>query len=356
MAADDQSLTSIYKEAEQKRYTIENGSDSNSVAFQENIASAINLYSQCIHIAQRIPLFSANETLEDISSADLKYLLLHYHTAELIIRLNDRQSREGNLLRAQQSYERFLRQLDSYDILPTYDSRLLEQYRESPRTFSTVSSNDPTTRRTVKIQRFQQEKALKQKLQYLKQNPQTLQNNDDVYRELQLTNIAYCAHQSFQSLESIGAELHILSLKPSSPLPDLPDQHPDLRERDQRNVEQYSERLDSPISKLSGAKGPILDSKGKPLRPFTLLGKRQEFRDGVFRPDHSLPTMTIDEYLEEERRRGGMIDGGGPQSQVQPQVDEDDMEAADRETMKAREWDEYTEANPRGSGNTLNRG
>jgi hypothetical protein len=66
--------------------------------------------------------------------------------------------------------------------------------------------------------------------------------------------------------------------------------------------------------------------------------------------------MSIDEYLEEERRRGGIIDGGGPQSQIRPQVDEDDMEAADRETMKAREWDEYVEANPKGSGNTLNRG
>lgn len=66
--------------------------------------------------------------------------------------------------------------------------------------------------------------------------------------------------------------------------------------------------------------------------------------------------MTIDEYLAEEKRRGGMIDGGGEQSGVQEVVDEDDMEKADLATMKAREWDEFTEANPKGSGNTLNRG
>ena len=66
--------------------------------------------------------------------------------------------------------------------------------------------------------------------------------------------------------------------------------------------------------------------------------------------------MTIDEYLAEERRRGGIIEGGGEQSGAQVPVDEDDLEAADRETMKTREWDEFKENNPKGSGNTLNRG
>ena len=79
-------------------------------------------------------------------------------------------------------------------------------------------------------------------------------------------------------------------------------------------------------------------------------------RDGVFRPDHSLPTMSIDEYLAEEHRRGGMIEGGGEASGLPEVVDEDDLEKADRETEKAREWDLFTEENPRGSGNTLNRG
>lgn len=66
--------------------------------------------------------------------------------------------------------------------------------------------------------------------------------------------------------------------------------------------------------------------------------------------------MTIDEYLEEERRRGGMIEGGGENSLLRPEPDEDNTEKADEETMKARAWDEFTEANPKGSGNTLNRG
>lgn len=101
---------------------------------------------------------------------------------------------------------------------------------------------------------------------------------------------------------------------------------------------------------------PILSKDGKPLKPFTLLNSRQRFRDGVFRSDHSLPTMTIDEYLAEEKRRGGMIDGGGEQSGMPAEPNEDNLEKADAETMKARDWDEFTESNPKGSGNTLNRG
>ena len=193
----------------------------------------------------------------------------------------------------------------------------------------------------------------------MQQNPTALENDDGAYRELQLTNIAYCTHQAFASLESIAQELHILSLAPPTPPSDeARKRRPfDLRDR-ARGIDGYSERLDSAPAPLSaGMKGPLLDATGKPLRPFTLLGsKRQDFKDGVFRPDHSLPTMSIDEYLEEERKRGGMIEGGGEASGRKPEVDEDDYELADKATMKAREWDEYVEANPKGSGNTLNRG
>jgi immunoglobulin-binding protein 1 len=183
-----------------------------------------------------------------------------------------------------------------------------------------------------------------------------LQNDDAVARQLYLLEIQFATHETFQSLESIGQELQILSLAPPRPPSTPSDAQNDDRQRDRSK--DYSERLDLPASQLfaSGNAGPILDSKGKPLRPFTILDNRQRLRDGVFRPDHNLPTMTIDEYLEEEKRRGGIIEGGGPQSGIRPEPDEDNMEKADEETMKARAWDEFTENNPKGSGNTLNRG
>ncbi|TKA43951.1 hypothetical protein B0A55_13728 [Friedmanniomyces simplex] len=88
MADDTRSLRSVYVEAEQKRTAIESSAYSNSSAFQENLLAAIHLYEECVNIADRIALFSRNESLEDIATADLAFLLLNYHIAELILRIN----------------------------------------------------------------------------------------------------------------------------------------------------------------------------------------------------------------------------------------------------------------------------
>jgi immunoglobulin-binding protein 1 len=53
----------------------------------------------------------------------------------------------------------------------------------------------------------------------------------------------------------------------------------------------------------------------KPLRTFTLLpsgaSDRARLQAKVFGPGHNLPTMSIDEYLEIERRRGTIVIDGG---------------------------------------------
>lgn len=191
--------------------------------------------------------------------------------------------------------------------------------------------------------------------QYYSQNQQRLQSDEDDVRQLYLAELNLYTHQAFQSLDLLAQELSMLSvIRRMPPKPD-DSQQLDARGRNRGGAENYSERLDPPISQLlqGGKLGPILSKDGKPLQPFTLLDRRTQLRDGVFRSGHNLPTMTIDDYLEEEKRRGGIIEGGEPEA---VEVDEDDLDKADEETMKAREWDEYKEANPRGSGNTLNRG
>ena len=167
-------------------------------------------------------------------------------------------------------------------------------------------------------------------------------------RNLQITNLHYLAHITFQSLELIALELGIIAKAPVQPQRPTDGGSSDDRRRDADIRTDFSERLDSGRNGRSiGTGGPILSPDGKPLQPFTILGKREEFTQGVFRPGHSLPTMTVEEYLEEERRRGGMIEGGGAASMKQPVINEDDLELADRATMKARDWDEFKESNPR---------
>ena len=367
MDDEPQSLRAIFTSAENKRKGLEASWETNTTAYQDKLKAAISQYQQCQQLTDSIAMFSSNESLEDVSTNDIqyvscphevasltlcRYLLLHYRIADLNLKINS-SDRKATLTSAQEAFSAFLNTLDLYDILSPGDARLYEQYREAPITFSTASTSDPTARRDTKIRRFKEEKQLKQALEHFQRNP-AAEQDDEVHRKLELAQIAYCTHQTFQSLESVAQELHILSMAPSEPIGR--QQAPQKDERDRtRDGDGYSERLDAPHLS-AGLKGPLLDKHGRPMRPFTLLGKREELQQGVFRPDHSLPTMSIDEYLEEEKRRGGIIEGGGPQSGMRPEPDEDDIDKADEETMKARAWDEFTEANPKGSGNTINRG
>ena len=191
---------------------------------------------------------------------------------------------------------------------------------------------------------------------YLSQNHDRLQNDDEDIRRLYLAEINLYTHQAFQAIDLLVQELSMLSvMRTAAPPPDR-HQQDDPRRQDNAEKSGYSDRVDASLSQLlKGGKGPILSRDGKPMQPFTLLDRRTQMQQGVFKPSHNLPTMSIDDYLEEEKRRGNFVQGG-EQSGIQEEIDEDDLDRADEETMKARAWDEFTEANPKGSGNTLNRG
>ena len=114
--------------------------------------------------------------------------------------------------------------------------------------------------------------------------------------------------------------------------------------------------------------------------------ERARFQAQVFQPDHRLPTMTIDEYLEIERQRGNIISGGGyvssrascvlwltnvttspaseakPTSKEQLAIDAEQdgtvfgEEKAEEKRQKDESWAQYTDTHPKGAGNTMNRG
>ena len=210
-----------------------------------------------------------------------------------------------------------------------------------------MASSDPATRRDGKIANFRAEKALKERLELLKRNPRYLEHGDEeVMRDLYLAQITFAVHSAFQALDSLNRELEILAQAPR-PLAPGTTQTPSPEDI-------AATRLDMPLRRLQSIRGgPLLSKEGKPLQPFTLVGGRDEIARGVFRSGHNLPTMSIEEYLEEEKRQGNILKGGVEEKTV---VDEDDIDAVDRETYKARQWDEFTDHNPKGAGNTLNRG
>lgn len=188
------------------------------------------------------------------------------------------------------------------------------------------------------------------------------------------------------NLESTAQELELLESMPSDYTSSYRPPGEDRRDR-ARDSTDASWRLDRGPGGSASNAGPLMDDNGKPLRPFTItasddkpgavtaqdgpdLSARERLRQEVFRPGHRLPTMSIDEYLEEERRRGNIIEGGGEKSMTDPTPRESRAlraqgedsgtaaaeEAEEEKRREAIEWDEFKEANPKGAGNTMNRG
>lgn len=79
-------------------------------------------------------------------------------------------------------------------------------------------------------------------------------------------------------------------------------------------------------------------------KPFKLVKDRKQIAADAFKYGHNLPTMTIDEYLNLEKKRGNIITGGGAASAVNKDIDEDDEVAMHIELMKAREFDEFKDS------------
>lgn len=93
-------------------------------------------------------------------------MAISYQLAELVQKITgDVAARKENLLRARDFYDRFLKLLDSYDVLGKSDSKLYETYVEDRNSFSTASTKDVAARRDAKIARFREEKELKKKLE-----------------------------------------------------------------------------------------------------------------------------------------------------------------------------------------------
>jgi immunoglobulin-binding protein 1 len=219
--------------------------------------------------------------------------------------------------------------------------------------------NNPAQRREVKIQQYQTEKRLKSQIQVcvaslaycrlsIPTSSQTLRSrtlasnveepannydsirmllatpesshagsvnaanddpdmDDETRRELSLALLRLFFTQAHASLQQIADELQILQKMP--PPPSGPAQSQSIQPRDD------TWRLDMTTHGGLDGKGPLLDPQGRPLRPFTILpsnvAERTRLQQEVFRPDHRLPTMTIEEYLAEEERRGNILRGGG---------------------------------------------
>ncbi|KAK9237761.1 TAP42-like protein [Lipomyces kononenkoae] len=344
---------------------------SRSETYQNTLKQAISSFESTKLKSEHLSLFSANESVEDIATNDLPYLAIDYYLATLTDKTytDSLPARKPLALKSKGLYLSFLTLCDSYGLLDKDAARLLHAILEAPidtPIFSTAHArgfSDPGAQRMARIAKFKREKAIETQVKELRARHLAKTDDDDddqdeddsddeVARELYLKQIALFVERSFDALQALDSELEILTFAAARPAVKVEERPEPPVDSSVSKKDDYSERLDAPLRNTQS----ILSSEGKVNRPFTIVSSREQIKKNVFKPDYVLPTMTIDEYLEEERKRGNIIEGGGPESAKNVEKDEDDEEDNDKETYRLRHWDEFVEANPRGSGNTLNRG
>ncbi|EGN95591.1 hypothetical protein SERLA73DRAFT_186691 [Serpula lacrymans var. lacrymans S7.3] len=360
---------------------------------QDLIKSAL---TDLLHLNSRIialSVFSPNETLEDISTRDLAYLSVPYVSAEVENRrrTTDPGERMALLDQVQNHLRSYLENLDNYEIVQEAERALYEQ--------KSIAVKDAAKRRDMKIKQYQKEKDLRARIESLRKRRQQVpivphsntdfglilsllpspslsptpddeddSETDELLRETSLLLLRLFYVQAHAQLESLDQEVELLRSIPPPPNRQSVPSAEDRRSKQKESDDIW--KLDAPVSQ--GGQGPLLDPSGKPLRPFVILpagaSERARLQSQVFGPGHRLPTMAIDEYLEIERQRGNFLTGGGAQSAAEPTSSE--QLAVDAETdgtafgeMKAEEkrqkdenWAQYTDTNPKGAGNTMNRG
>lgn len=319
-----------------------------SEEYQARVGKAIDEFVELKATITGRGIFSTNESFEDINTSEIKYLVVDYHLANLYQEFQG-QSRVQNLKKSIICYLHFLTNLANYGLLERSEEAKVELLKKEPFTLQSLHV-DAQLRRDEKIANYRLEKQLAVKLEQLDK----LESNEDDYnnadeeliRDLSTSELKLFTIRSFDTIRVLQQELEIVMNAPELKLQEIEDDDPRQRKNDPTKF----------TDKLEYVNKDVLSKDGKILRPFTLM-KRSDLQRNVYGTGQYLPTMTVEELLEQELANGGMVNGsGGNDGAYGSDQDEDDMEKADEETYKKRQWDDFTESHAKGSGNTINRG
>ncbi|BGP53841.1 Type 2A phosphatase-associated protein 42 [Rhodotorula sphaerocarpa] len=126
------------------------------------ISSTLSDLTLCASLVNHLAVFSPNETLEDISTRDLRALLVPAVEAQLalLVRTHGGTQRLAHLERAQGAFRRYLDSIERYQIVDADRRKTLA----GPR----IGDVDPARRRAGKIAQFKMEREIKGTLEELR--------------------------------------------------------------------------------------------------------------------------------------------------------------------------------------------
>ncbi|XP_039687607.1 PP2A regulatory subunit TAP46 isoform X2 [Medicago truncatula] len=394
MKMEDMPLPALFEQARKIHATAtESGAD------QELVKKGCEALNKCENMVNRLGLFSANETKEDISTTDLKYILVPYYLAELTEKIAH-DDRIPILKASQAKLKEFISFCEAMELVPKEE---LESYMQGvPKAVA--------DQRAKKIARFKRQKAAESKLLEINERKERrgrstkaaalstpveageeeqLDDDGEEEREAWNTSISLAICKAFDLLEMIKKEEEMLSAVKDRQSKDgnqefskdIMDERAKKAEAWHRNAAvraQYT-KPSPPITCATFAQDVLEgraqasqahEHKHQPLifGPQSLVNgsftnERARMAAQVFQPSHRMPTMSIEEAgLKEmeimntwQENTARFIEEANSSwhndrkfKPGEEEEDEDDDAAQDR----ARALDDWKDDNPRGAGNS----
>ncbi|KAI9097839.1 hypothetical protein K1719_025610 [Acacia pycnantha] len=389
---EDMPLPSLFEQARKIHSTAtESGAD------QELVRKGCEALGKCEDMINKLGLFSANETKDDLSTTSLKYILVPFYLAELTEKIA--QDDRIQILKASQAkLKDFLLFCEAMELVPQDE---LESYKQGAR-------KSVADQRARKIARFKCQRAAESKLLEIKERKErrgrstkaaalstpvevgeeeVLDDDGEEEREAWLTTISLAIYKALDLLEMLKKEEEMLS---------------SIKERQSKNGDKEFSKdvLDERAKKAeawhwdAAARAEYI----KPVQPITcatfaqdvlegrakvsqahdhkhqpvifgpaslvngsLTNERERMAAQVFQPGFRLPTMSIEEAgLREmemmnkwQERNARLMEEANSSwykdRKSRPEEEEDEDDDAAQE--KARAWDDWKDDNPRGAGN-----
>ncbi len=230
-------------------------------------------------LVNELSLFSSNESIEEISTNSIKYLLLPAILADLTIKLQSIDNRLDSIKRAQIYFKDFIQRLNDYQICDIE----VKQSDDSPNDTTNKSSlmSEPSLEsaaisRNQKINRYREGKELDSKLKEFREQLSQTKGpvDDEILRDYYLTLLKRWINHSLDELHSIEAEKPIL-------------QH----------------MLQMKTLASDHKKEPKMKSEKIPLKPIIIT--RDQIQKKIYGLGYpSIPTVSIDEFVNKKIEEG----------------------------------------------------
>ncbi len=340
-------------------------------------------------------IFSSNESLTEISTSSLNLLSIEYHLAKAYIQLPFQNSttRFQNVNKAIELFHLFLGRCHLYQspflleetLFQNY-SKLLAIHEEAHSNHgggeeghnSTYSYSITPQSRHDKIEQFKLSKAIssnissykaklnqRQRLSLSQDDELDGYDQDSLLRILTIQELNYYGCDAITEIYSISLELQMLEMAMKFEQQKMHEQqykhgnsHSDTTKQSQSHSQhpQHQQPPQKPLTLTHITQNPLTNQ---------LHFQKETISKSIFRPSWNQPTMTLSELAEKEIQEA-------TQRSVQQKVTEeenkykprryeylvrdgleDDEKLVDESAKVDRDWDDWKDENPRGSGNKM---